>query len=181
MEIILTSILTSTVVVGIIVSLFKESIKAKFNIIIKDIDSIKSFQSKDFDHASQSIKNIWNQLANIDDYLRHGLPQDIQKNQMDNNSLRQHLLEIQKEMVLLPNNIYESTENSLNIMSGIWAKAMKNISTLSHDRKTGIKSEEECIGLANNYLSELSESYNKEVSQLRIIYRSYIESHIKIS
>ncbi len=176
---ILTTIITSSIVVGIFVFVFKESFKAKLESISKDIDSIKSFQEKDFDYVSDSMKKIWGNLADIDDYLRHGIAHDIDKGQLSNMPLRPYLLEIKKEMALLPDDIYVPTETCLSMMSDEWVSTMGKIEKVASSGREGKQTEKECIDGVNSHLSELRAEFNKYLSDLRTDYRAYISKHVK--
>lgn len=173
------TIATSAIVTGILVFVFKESFKAKLALVTKDIDDLKKYQSKDYDKTSESIKAIWMELANIDDYIRHGIAHDIDSGSLSNLPLRPFQLAIQKEMVLLPDSLYEKTENCLNHLSAYWKESVNKIVREATLGGNASKSEEACREKVNEYLSALRSNFNDELSKLRIEYRSYVSDHSK--
>lgn len=175
---IITTIVTSSAVAGVFLFIFKESFKAKLSEIGKDIDALKSYQAKDYDLVSLSMKNIWIELSNIDDYIRHGLSHDIEKGQVSNLPLRPFILAIRKEMALLPADIFDKTDKSLDLMSTHWVKAITRIGGEVQAGRQKEKTEQECMDSVNSYIEGLRSDYNSNLNSLRAEYRSYINLHI---
>jgi hypothetical protein len=173
------SILTSSAVAGLFAVIFKESFKAKLKAIEKEIDTVRAFQAKDYDESIQSVRKIWSELSKIDDYVRHGLAHDINQGKLSNLPLRPFILEINKEMALLLEELYEETEKCLDEMSEQWLLNIKRIGEAANRGKEGSKTEAECIEEVNDNLKNLREAYKDRLSPLRLAYRNYIVKHLQ--
>lgn len=176
---ILISIITSTTVVGILTFIFKEKYKHKITLLSKDIDSLKTYKAKDFDYTNQAIKNIWHELALIDDYLRHGLAQDIESGILSNLKLRPFLLNIKKETILLPNELYNLTEKCLDDMSESWSNELSKVVNDINLVKSNKLTENKCMENTNNNLNNLRKTFSTSLLKLRKKYRDYITNHWK--
>lgn len=173
----LTSILTSSIVSVILISIFKDSFKAKLDMVKAEIDAIRKNRALDYDLTGKSIKSIWGELANIDDYIRHGVAHDIDNGSLNNLPLRPFILAINKEMALLPKQIHNQTSMCLTNLSTAWQAFAKGVHDEASLGREGKKTNEECVASVNKHLSELRESFKGELSGLRDAYRDYIDSH----
>lgn len=174
---ILITVLSSSAIVGIFVFLFKEGFRNKIELLKKDIDAIKSYQTRDYDQCILAMKKIWEELAEIDDYTRHVLAEHIKNGEIKSMSVRKNYLTIRKEMALLPEEIYEATERCLKSMLEHWHVTMRAISNEVEIGRAGIKSHKVCAESVNSKLDELRNYYRNELSELRKMYREYILKH----
>ncbi|HCG8164532.1 hypothetical protein WOB87_12520 [Vibrio parahaemolyticus] len=174
---IITTILTSSLITGLFVFLFKESYKAKLNQLSKDLDSIKSYQAKDYDSVTSSIKSIWGHLADIDDYMRNGIAKDIEKGSISNQPLQPFLLAINKEMVFLPEQIYKTTDSSLEKLSNIYCKTINDIGSFVNGARDDLEKQKQAPKQVNSILSESRYEFDLVLKDLRKEFREYIEKH----
>lgn len=174
---ILVSIITSSVVVGILKFLFEEKYKQKIALLSKDVDFLKANEAKDFDYANQAIRNIWNELLAFDDFIRYDLPKNVESGNFNNSKIREFLLNIKKETISLPNELYDLTENCLD---DILINGMDTMNKFVYDFnlfKKGKLLEDEVLENTNKNLNNFQEKFNESLILLRKEYREYITKH----
>lgn len=172
------SVLTSTITSSIFVFIFKESVKAKFELIKRKIEIISSYQAKDFDFTREAVTTIWTSFSRLDDYIRYDYPDEVSNGHISPECMRPYFLEIKSKMVLLPEELYETCNIAIDNLYEAWNKSSNEILNLSN--VNDITSNQYNINLkeANKALNELKKSVSEQLHCLRKSFREYIKNHI---
>ena len=178
---ILTSVITSSVVVGIFVFIFQASFKEKLNILSKRVDESISYRSKDFDQSFTAISSVWKSIVLLEDYIKFGFSGDIDRGKITSEPLRPLWLEIKQSMALLPDQIFIPTDEFLNKFADSWEKNCSEIISLANQVVENPQNREALKTQVNEKLKVFRQSLEKNMMELRGVYREYISQHFEKS
>lgn len=173
----LISILSSSAIAGLLVFLFKESFKSKLSIVRSKLDRLERYQDKDFEHAFSAINEIWIAFTRLDDYLRFDFPIEISQGKIDSRSLRPYMLKIRESMALLPDDIYQVTQECLDEISKQWEICASKVVELTKLSKAGQHDQSELLNEANKSREQMSDNMAAQLNTLRLKYRKHVSAY----
>lgn len=180
MEILITT-LSSSVIVGIFVFIFQQSYKAKLQQLSKRLDESIIYRSKDFDQSFVAINEVWKSIAKLEDYIKFDYAKDIDKGSITSEPIRPLWLEIKQSMALLPDPIFEPTNEFLEQFGKSWDQNCSEIIKLVNLAVENPEQHEALKLQVNDLLNKYRNELAKEMLHLRCVYRTYISEHFEKS
>jgi hypothetical protein len=180
---ILSTIITSSIVTGILVFVFKESYKHKLDILIKDLDFLRNHQSKDFTKVQDSFSEVWSLLVELEDYLNYNLSVELQSGNISNKEFRKKRLLIKQNSIWLPESLHDKTNIALNNIANHFESTVNQFVKAINEKKPELRDNEKILEDTNQALKTLNLKTKEELETLKKEFRqfktSFIESQSK--
>lgn len=171
------SILGSSGVSGYLIFILQQKYKSRLDILLRKVDFLEKRSAKDFEHFFSSMIEIWSSLVDLEDYFRFELAKEIESGTVSFLNLRPFLTKINKAKALLPEQVYEDTNQYMDKIIFDYHHLITSIQ-LQLKENPNIK-DPNLLSAINALKDKFDTNVTGYLSEIRLSYRSHLDEAIQ--